>query len=75
VSGGSEEIEGLGGEESGGGEDGGREDGGGEDGGGEDVASARMGREGGSIDTEGGVSGNNRKEMSSTEKAEEEGRG
>jgi hypothetical protein len=34
-----------------------------------------MGREGGSIDTEGGVSGNNRKEMSSTKKAEEEGCG
>jgi hypothetical protein len=41
----------------------------------EDVASARTGREGGSIGTEGGVSENNRKEMSSTEKAEEEGHG
>jgi hypothetical protein len=36
---------------------------------------ARMGCGGGSIGTEGGLSGNNRKEMSSTEKAEEEGRG
>jgi hypothetical protein len=31
-----------------------------------------MGRGGGSLGTEGGVSGNNRKDMSSTEKAEEE---
>jgi hypothetical protein len=30
---------------------------------------------GGSIDIEGGVAGNNRKDMSSTKKAEEEGRG
>jgi hypothetical protein len=34
-----------------------------------------MGRGGGSIGTEGDVSGNNRKDMSSTEKAEKEGRG
>jgi hypothetical protein len=46
-----------------------------EDGGGEDGASARMGHGEGSIGTEGGVSGNKRKDMSSTEKAEEEGRG
>jgi hypothetical protein len=61
VGGGSEENgEGLGGEEGGGGED---------------EALARMGRGGESIDTVGGVLGNNRKEMSSTEKAEEEERG
>jgi hypothetical protein len=61
VGGGSkEEGEGLGGEEGGGGEDG---------------ALARRGHGGGSIGTEGGVSRNNRKDMSSTEKAEEEGRG
>jgi hypothetical protein len=34
-----------------------------------------MGRKGGSIGTKYGVSGSNRKDMSSTEKAEEEGRG
>jgi hypothetical protein len=34
-----------------------------------------MGHGGGSIGIEGGVSGNNGKDMSSTEKAEEEGRG
>jgi hypothetical protein len=61
VSGESEEKEGgLGGEEGGGGEEG---------------ASARTGREWGSIGTEGGVSGNKRNEMSSTKKAEEEGHG
>jgi hypothetical protein len=55
VGGGSEEKgEGLGGEEGGGGES---------------RVSARMGRGGGSIGTEGGVLGNNRKDMSSTEKA------
>jgi hypothetical protein len=49
---------------------------GGEEGGdGEDGASVRRGREEGLIGTEGGVAGNNRKEMSSTEKAKEEGRG
>jgi hypothetical protein len=47
--------------------------GGEESSGGEDGASARMGE--GPIGTEGGVSGNSRKDMSSTEKAEEEGRG
>jgi hypothetical protein len=46
-----------------------------EGGGGEDGASTRRGHRGGSIGTEGGVAGNNRKDMSSTEKAEEEGRG
>jgi hypothetical protein len=46
-----------------------------EGGGGEDGASARMGRGGRSIGTEGGVSRNNRKDMSSTEKAEKEGCG
>jgi hypothetical protein len=47
----------------------------GEDGdGGEGGASARMGRRGGSIGTEGGVSGNNRKDMSSIKKADEEER-
>jgi hypothetical protein len=61
VGGGSEEKEeGLGGEEGGGGEDG---------------TSARMGCGGGSTGIEGGVSGNNRKDMSSTEKAKEEGHG
>jgi hypothetical protein len=52
--------------------------GGDEDGGGEGGVSARVGRERGSIGsggTEGDVAGNNRKDMSSTEKAEEEGRG
>jgi hypothetical protein len=34
-----------------------------------------MGRGGGSTGTEGGVLGNKRKDMSSTEKVEEEGRG
>jgi hypothetical protein len=48
----------------------------GEEGGsGKDEASSRRGRGGGSIGIEGGVSGNNRKDMSSTEKAKEEGRG
>jgi hypothetical protein len=51
-------------EELGGEEDGGREGG----------ASARMGCGGGSIGIEGDVLGNKRKDMSSTEKAVEEGR-
>jgi hypothetical protein len=41
----------------------------------EEETSARMGRGGGSIGIEGGVSGNMRKDISSTEKAGEEGRG
>jgi hypothetical protein len=58
VGGGSEEEgEGLGGEEGGSGKDG---------------ALARRGCRGGSIGTEDGVSGNNMKDMSSTEKAKEE---
>jgi hypothetical protein len=46
-----------------------------EGGSGEGGSSARTGCGGGSGGTEGGVLGNNRKDMSSTEKAEEEGRG
>jgi hypothetical protein len=61
VGGGSEKKgEGLGGEDGGGGEVG---------------ASTRMGQGEGSIGTEDGVSGNKRKDMSSTEKAEEEEHG
>jgi hypothetical protein len=41
----------------------------------EGVIAVRIGRGGGSMGREGGVSGNKRKEMSSTEKTEEEGCG